>query len=470
MRFLSTDLFEAFRGVGSRRFDGSAPRIFRTPQWSDASAPDAALESLEDVFAPTVSTGVGGARPPRLRARLGGGGGGESLGESSGESFPSSREPSSRTSSARFGSGGFSFRAPSDETRAPSAVSSLGVRVAGVRVGSPSREGRKSARRGWDGQRGPRRVRGRGARSEKNKARTVQVGREKDAAARRGGRSGEGRGPRTTRRSSPKRQAKNASAPGRLATIRGRISARGRRRARARAPRRIGAGSTWQTDRIVQPLGRRARTWSLESRRRARSRCARARRTREKFGASAREVGSGARGGRSRTRGAECEEAPRGKVKKCRPAGRYFPQAGKENSSRVGRNAGSRLVARVRLIRGARTDGRGQVNPPGTRVMDKLDTEPSCVPEGADLSRVATPHHDARVFPSRVAGSMTRDARPPWRVHLSPSTNYERRILEEAFDRCDCPDARARTRTRSIGGHPEGSRRIGVGSSSPRRP
>ena len=210
-------------------------------------------------------------------------------------------------------------------------------------------------------------MRGRGARSEKNKARTVQVGREKDAAARRGGRSGEGRGPRTTRRSSPKRQAKNASAPGRLATIRGRISARGRRRARARAPRRIGAGSTWQTDRIVQPLGRRARTWSLESRRRARSRCARARRTREKFGASAREVGSGARGGRSRTRGAECEEAPRGKVKKCRPAGRYFPQAGKENSSRVGRNAGSRLVARVRLIRGARTDGRGQVNPPGTR-------------------------------------------------------------------------------------------------------
>ena len=202
----------------------------------------------------------------------------------------------------------------------------------------------------------------------------------------------------------------------------------------------------------------------------ARVRDVRARRTREKFGASAREVGSGARGGRSRTRGAECEEAPRGKVKKCRPAGRYFPQAGKENSSRVGRNAGSRLVARVRLIRGARTDGRGQVNPPGTRVMDKLDTEPSCVPEGADLSRVATPHHDARVFPSRVAGSMTRDARPPWRVHLSPSTNYERRILEEAFDRCDCPDARARTRTRSIGGHPEGSRRIGVGSSSPRRP
>ena len=66
---------------------------------------------------------------------------------------------------------------------------------------------------------------------------------------------------------------------------------------------------------------------------------------------------------------------------------------------------------------------------------------------------------------------MTRDARPPWRVHLSPSTNYERRMLEEAFDRCDSPDARARTRTRSIGGHPpEGSGTIGFVSSSPRGP
>ena len=201
-----------------------------------------------------------------------------------------------------LGAGGFSFRAPSDETRAPSAVSSLGVRVAGVRVGSPSREGRKSARRGWDGQRGPRRVRGRGARSEKNKARTVQVGREKMPRRAAAGESGEGRGPRTTRRSSPKRQAKNASAPGRLATIRGRISARGRRRARAQAPRRIGAihlanrpncPATWQESAHLEPRVAEARAFAM-----------RARRTREKFGASAREVGSGARGGRSRTRGA----------------------------------------------------------------------------------------------------------------------------------------------------------------------
>ena len=383
MRFLSTDLFEAFRGVGSRRFDGSAPRIFRTPQWSRASAPDAASESLEDVFAPTVSTGVGGARPPRLRARLGGGGGGESLGESSGESFPSSREPSSRTSSARFGERGFFFPgAIGRDARAERGVEPRRSRRGGSRRfalalarGSEicetgvGRSARSASREGA------------GRAGEKNKARTVQVGREKDAAARRGGRSGEGRGPRTTRRSSPKRQAKNASAPGRLATIRGRISARGRRRARAREPRRIGAGSTWQTDRIVQPLGG-ERAPGASSRGGARVRDVRARVVRVRSLARVRARSGPAREADARGRAAPSARRRRaGKSKSAGLQGDIFRRLEKR-IRREGRNAGSRLVARVRLIRGARTDGRGQVNPPGTRVMDKLDTEPSCVPEG----------------------------------------------------------------------------------------
>ena len=179
--------------------------------------------------------------------------------------------------------------------------------------------------------------------SEKNKARTVQVGREKVPRARRGGRSGEGRGPRTTRRSSPRRQAKNASAPGRLATIRGRIA-----RPRAAEGARPSTssdwrGSTWQTDRIVRDeAGRRARTWSLESRRRARSRCARARRTREKFGASAR-ARSGPRARPTGSRAAP--SARRRRAGKSKSAGLHwemmFQGWKRARSSRVARrNAG----------------------------------------------------------------------------------------------------------------------------------